>query len=235
MPIPFSVTKCFALHTHEHLAQFIFTLFKQLGFCWCNKGSSEDNIPALNVIYYWAEKRKKKISVFSFALYCSLTLIVMLWPTEHHYSPFCVYRCQIHFRWSSHPPSSLLPLSQAVHLLLLFIFLHKPASITLIMSIALFCITDITGTDGLRILVYNNNIIINSNKNSALLSWGVLLSPFKTGNLSSFPNLAFISTLFFSTVLLAKHRQQTWVNQVSKIFVHQRINWNLHRHLSVTA
>lgn len=39
------------------------------------------------------------------------------------------------------------------------------------MSVVLLCIIDITGTDVFKIPLYNNNIIINSDKNFVLLSW----------------------------------------------------------------
>lgn len=143
----------------------LLNLFSHYLSNWTSAGASfEDAILAFNGIYHWAEQKKNVL--FSFAQFCSLTLIVMLWPTEHNYSLFHVYRCQICFRWSSHPPSSLSPLRQAVHLLLLFIFLHEPVPITSLMSTALLSIIDIT--DVFKIPLYNNYIIIKSDKNSVL-------------------------------------------------------------------
>lgn len=87
----------------------------------------------------------------------------MLWPTEHYYSLFYVYRCQISLDGHHIPHHHYDHLAKLCIFYFLFIFLHKPASNTLIMSIALLCIIDIAATDVFRILL-SNNIIINSNK-----------------------------------------------------------------------
>lgn len=159
-----------------------------MDFCWFNRGSFEDAILVFNGIYHWAEQKKNVL--FSLAQFSSLTLIVMLWPTEHNYSLFHIYRCQTCFRWSSQPPSSLSPLRQDVHLLLLFIFLPIP----LLMSTALPSIIDTT--DVLKISLYNNYVIIESDRNSVLeIGWA-----FKRENLPYFPNPAFIPTQLFGSI-----------------------------------